>query len=99
MVKLNGEPVVNLRHLKEKVDTFCRNIISAEESNKIAKIKSSSKLKSKETTSEGTNLVFEFSDGQFIILDAKQAFNAQDQVLFFITFIVIFLVSLSLSLL
>jgi len=101
LIKFNGEKVVNLKHLKDKVDEaysrLCTGIQTpplvtdaskrtSTNSKKSKKSKASSSKPEEESKSttlssdNGDNLVFEFSDGQVVVMNAHAALNARETI-------------------
>jgi hypothetical protein len=83
---LNGVPVKNLKHLKSLIDSIAKSSgedVSGSGGSGSAegKAKKASTKKGAKGRGAGANMmVFEFSNGQMVVIDTAEAFSAQQQV-------------------
>lgn len=81
LMKFNNIDIKNLKHLKVLVDEL--DLQKNSDSKKISKSKIgkiSKKDKDGEISQVSGSMVFEFSNGQIVVLDGKEALSAKDQI-------------------
>jgi hypothetical protein len=77
-MKFNNVDIKNLKHLKELVDLLDSQNESKGDSKKVSKGGKSSKKNVDGNSS--SSMVFEFSNGQIVVLDGREAIGAKDQI-------------------
>jgi hypothetical protein len=82
LMKFNNVDIKNLKHLKESVDLLDSRNESKVDSKKVSKGgKSSKKTVDENSQSQSSSsMVFEFSNGQIVVLDGREAIGAKDQI-------------------
>jgi uncharacterized Rmd1/YagE family protein len=78
LMKFNNVEIKNLKHLKELVDVLDSQNESKDSSKKVSKNGKSSKKS--ENNQSSSSMVFEFSNGQIVVLDGREALGAKDQI-------------------
>jgi|Transcript_27146 hypothetical protein len=80
LMKFNNVEIRNLKQLKELVDGLDSPNESKDSSKKVSKNGKSSKKSTGEKSQSSSSMVFEFSNGQIVVLDGREALGAKDQI-------------------